>query len=224
MRRTLIGPALHLPRGQSVTRPRMARVSFTATLLAALALGLSACTLTTTPSSPTPTTPTTPTSTTATATPTTGGTLIKVYFSKNPDSLNTYGPVFPVNRVSPSADLKTFALQMLIAGPTTEERAQGYFSELNSILTGSSQCRTPSPVGGPDFTVTMNMKGTTPEQDTVTVKFCRQTQSGGIGTDARITFEINATLKQFSDVKKVVILTIGGNCFGDQSTQNACLK
>lgn len=218
MRRTLIGPAFHSPRGESVTRPRMVRISFMATLLATLALGLTACALTTTPSSPTPT------STTATATPTTGGTLIKVYFSKDPDSLTTYGPVFPVDRVSPSADLKTYALQMLIAGPTTEERAQGYFSELNSILTGSSQCWAPHPVGGPDFTVTMNMKGTTPEQGTVTVKFCRQTQSGGIGTDARITFEVNATLKQFSDVKKVVILTIDNNCFGDESTQNFCLK
>ena len=218
MWRTRIGPVFQSLRRERVTRPRMTRVAFTATLLATLALGLSACTLSTTPSSPTPT------ATTATATPTTGGTLIKVYFSKNPDSLNTYGPVFPVDRVSPSADLKTYALQMLIAGPTTEERAQGYFSELNSILTGSSQCSTLAPVGGPDFTVTMNMKGTTPEQGTVTVKFCRQTQSGGIGTDARITFEINATLKQFSDVKKVVILTIANNCFGDQSTQNSCLK
>ncbi|HEX9036374.1 MAG TPA: GerMN domain-containing protein [Ktedonobacterales bacterium] len=221
MRRALIGPAFRSPRGKRVPRPRMARMSFTATLatlLATLALGLSACALTTTPSSPTPT------ATTATATPTTGGTLIKVYFSKDPDSLTTYGPVFPVDRVSPSADLKTSALQLLLAGPTVEERAQGYFSELNSILTGPSHCWAPHPVGGPDFTLTMNMKGTTPEQGTVTVTFCRQTRSGGIGTDARITFEINATLKQFSDVTKVVILTVANTCFGDQSGQNACLK
>jgi hypothetical protein len=189
------------------------------TLFATFAVAFSACAFPGTPASPTPTA-----LPSATATPTTGGTPIKVYFSKDPDSLNTIGVTFPVNRVSPSADLKTFALQLLIAGPTTEERSQGYFSELNSILTGSSACSAPHPTGGPDFTVTANMKGATPEQGTVTVKFCRQTQSPGIGADARIGAEVNATLKQFSDVKKVVILTLDGSCFGDESGQNLCLK
>lgn len=208
MRLTPVGPA-----------PRAARVPFALALFATLALALSACTLTTAPASPTATA-----LPSATATPGASGTVVKVYFSKDPDSLNTYGLTFPVNRVSPSADLKTFALQMLIAGPTVEERANGYFSEWNSILTGSSSCWAPHPVGGPDFTVTMNMKGATPEQRTVTVKFCRQSQSPGIGADARIGFEITATLKQFTDVKKVVILTRDGSCFGDQSGQNFCLK
>jgi hypothetical protein len=68
------------------------------------------------------------------------------------------------------------------------------------------------------------MKGSTPEQGTVTVKFCRASASPGIGADARITSDITATLKQFSDVKKVVILNYNGDCFGDMSGQNLCLK
>jgi hypothetical protein len=48
--------------------------------------------------------------------------------------------------------------------------------------------------------------------------------SAGTGDDARITMEIRKTLLQFSSVQKVVILTKSGNCFGDMSGQNMCLK
>jgi hypothetical protein len=68
------------------------------------------------------------------------------------------------------------------------------------------------------------MKGSQAEQGTATLSFCRAISSAGIGTDARIQAEINATLKQFSTIKKVVILTVDGNCFGDQSGMNVCLK
>lgn len=189
-------------------------------LMALLALTLSACTLGGATSTPTPAT----TATLAvTATPTSGETAIKVYFSKDPDSLNNFATVFPLDRMSPSKDLKTFALQLLIAGPTPEERSQGYFSELNSIMSGASTCASKYHTG-PDLVVTANMKGSTAEQGTYTVKLCRATHSPGIGADARITAEINATLKQFSEVKKVVILTQSGDCFGDLSSQNLCLK
>jgi len=56
------------------------------------------------------------------------------------------------------------------------------------------------------------------------VKFCRSTNSPGIGADARVTAEINATLKQFPGIKKVVILTEDGHCFGDLSGKDFCLK
>jgi hypothetical protein len=68
------------------------------------------------------------------------------------------------------------------------------------------------------------MKGPQAEQGTATLSFCHATSSPGIGTDARITSEINATLKQFSNIKKVVILNQAGNCFGDESGLNNCLK
>jgi len=78
-------------------------------------------------------------------------------------------------------------------------------------------------LGGPDFTLTLSMKGSVPETGTATVKFCRAISSPGIGADARVTAEINATLKQFANIKKVVILTNDGHCFGDGSGKDLCL-
>jgi hypothetical protein len=149
---------------------------------------------------------------------------IKVYFSKFPESETKFDAVFPVDRVSPTLGVANFALQLLIAGPTTEERNAGYFSELNSILTGPSTCSAPYPTGGPDFKLALNMKDATQEQGTATVRFCRATSSPGIGADARIQAEINATLKQFPNIKKVVILDKDGHCFADGSGQDQCLK
>ncbi len=149
---------------------------------------------------------------------------IKVFFSKSPESLNTNpSAVYPVDRVSPTIAVGTFSLQLLIAGPTLSERNAGYFTELNTLLSGPSNCSAPLPVGGPDFTLTLNKKGSVPETGTATVKFCRTISSPGIGADARVTAEINATLKQFSNIKKVVILTKDGHCFGDGSGKDLCL-
>ncbi len=195
-------------------------------------------------STPTPTatsSPATPTSapqqtatsapgaTTTTVLPTTTATSsagypIRVYFSKFPDSLNNFNAVFPVNRVSPTIAVATFAIQLLIAGPTLSERSAGYFSEFNSILKDPSSCSAPHPTGGPDFTLTLNMKGSTPALGTGTLRLCRATSSPGIGADARILAEINATLKQFSNIKNVVVLTQDGHCFADESGQDRCLK
>ncbi len=149
---------------------------------------------------------------------------IKVFFSKNPDSLNNYSAVFAVDRTSPTIAVATYSIQLLIAGPTLSEHQAGYFSELNTILSGPSNCSSPIPVGGPDFTIALNMKGKHPQKGTATLQFCRATNSAGIGTDARVIAEINATLKQFSNIKNVVILTQSGHCFGDESGQDRCLK
>jgi hypothetical protein len=143
-----------------------------------------------------------------------------VYYSNNPGTLG----VTAVNRVSPTIHVGTYAIQMLIAGPTPEERAAGLFSELNSAFSGPSTCLGSLPVGGADFTLSLNMKGTTPEQGTATLQFCRPTTLPGEGTGARIKAEINATLMQFSSIKKVVILNASGGCWDDLSGQNLCLK
>ena len=149
---------------------------------------------------------------------------VKVYFSKSPDSLNNNSAVYPVDRTSPTIAVGTFSIQLLIAGPSLSERQAGYFTELNTMLSGPSNCSAPLPVGGPDFTLTLNKKGTVTETGTATVKFCRSLYSAGIGADARVTAEINATLKQFSNIKKVVILTKDGHCFGDGSGLDFCLR
>ena len=150
---------------------------------------------------------------------------IKVFFSKFPESVSTdFSAVYAVDRTSPTIAVGTFSIQLLIAGPTLSERQTGYFSELNSILTAPSSCSAPFPTGGPDFKLTLNKRGSKDEQGTATVQFCRATSSPGIGADARIQAEITATLKQFPSIKNVVILTVGGHCFGDESGKDSCLS
>jgi hypothetical protein len=149
---------------------------------------------------------------------------IKVFFSKYPEVNTDLNAVAPVDRVSPTVGVGTFAIQLLIAGPTTTERSAGYFSELNSLFTGPSSCANLYPVGGPDFTLTLNKKGNVTEAGTATLRFCRPISSPGIGTDARVKAEINATLKQFATIKKVAILTVSGSCFGDESGGDFCLR
>ena len=150
---------------------------------------------------------------------------IRVFFSKFPDSVNTnFTAVFPVDRVSPTIAVGTFAIQLLIAGPTLSEQHDGLFTELNTMLSGPSNCSAPLPVGGPDFILTLNKKGTVAEPGTATLKFCRSISSPGVGADARVQAQINATLKQFASIKKVVILTKDGHCFADASGQDLCLS
>lgn len=148
--------------------------------------------------------------------------LIKVYFSRF--DAPEVSAVFAVNRFSPTLAVATFAVQSLIAGPTLAERDAGYYTELNSSLSGPSSCNGAHPTGGPDFKLSLNKKGNIAEQGTATIQFCRAYNSGGIGTDGRIISEITATLKQFSNIKKVVILSQSGHCIGDESGQDRCLQ
>jgi hypothetical protein len=151
---------------------------------------------------------------------------IKVFFSKDPDSFgNDLSAAFPVDRVSPTKAVATFAIQLLIAGPTLAERDQGYFSELNGMFNGESTCTGPKALsGGPDFTLTLEKKGTVSEKGTATLSFCRTTYSAGTGMDARVIGEMTRTLKQFPTITKVAILTKEGHCFGDMSGQDGCLR
>lgn len=56
------------------------------------------------------------------------------------------------------------------------------------------------------------------------LKFCRSVVSAGIGDDARIKSSLTATLKQFSSIRSVILLDRNGNCLGDMSGENRCLK
>lgn len=203
----------------SVHRPRLASLVIVS-LLMTFAFILSACSGNLTPSANAASNSAqTAASTSATSYP------IKVYFSKSPDSLQTnFNAVYPVNRMSPTIAVATFSIQLLIAGPTLSEQQAGYFSELNTMLSGPSNCTASLPVGGPDFTITLNMKSTTPQAGTATLKFCRILNSAGIGADGRVQAEITATLKQFANIKNVVILTKDGHCFGDESGKDFCLR
>ncbi|PWT72050.1 MAG: hypothetical protein C5B60_10030 [Chloroflexi bacterium] len=142
---------------------------------------------------------------------------VHVYFSKHPDSDNDPALVFGVQRMSPTLGVATYAVAQLVAGPTQTEQSQGYYTPLGTSLQGASSC------GGPDFIITLDHRGTTPQTGTATLQFCRQTLLAGDLTGARITAEITTTLEQFSNIHQVVILTETGTCFNDFTGQNSCL-
>jgi hypothetical protein len=205
----------------SVARPR--RLKRLSLLLALPPLTfITACAAITSGQQPTPTVTAALTATTA-ASPTGGsGFPVKVFFSKHPETDSNVGAVFAVNRVSPTSGVATYAVQQLIAGPTATEKAQGYFTELTTSLTGASNC------GGPDFQITLNthidpQNGTPSAQPGAAVlKFCRATQLAGDTTGGRIKAELDATLKQFPTITKTQILTSAGHCFDDLSGQDNC--
>lgn len=219
---------------QAPLRPRRLHCAAGGFAVAALALLLAACTVPAQSSNPAPAahqasivavTAVTEQDELAGQTAGTNGAqsyLIKVYFSRF--DAQDMSAVFAVNRFSPTLAVATFAVQSLIAGPTLAERDAGYYTELNGALSGPSSCNGAHPTGGPDFKLSLDKKGNTAEQGTATVQFCRAYSSGGIGTDGRIIAEITATLKQFSNVKKVVILSQSGHCIGDESGQDRCLQ
>lgn len=161
---------------------------------------------------------------TATATPTLVQHHVKVYFSKPaPAGSDKFSLLAPVDRTTSDPMVGTFAVQQLVLGPTPAEQQQGYYSQVQRSITGPSNCV----VAGAkttDFKLTLNKKGTVTEQGTATIQFCRQLLSAGIGTDATIKDEVTQTLKQFSTIQKVVILTKDRHCFGDESGLDMCLR
>lgn len=133
---------------------------------------------------------------------------VKVFLPRNPQSNNNVSYVEPVVRTTRSQNLPRFAVEQIIAGPTRAERQKGWVPAIQ--LKGSSNC-------GSDFKLSMS-KGV------AKLQFCRIMPSAGIGDDARATSSLTATLKQFTNVKSVIILDKDGNCFGDMSGDNRCLS
>jgi hypothetical protein len=179
--------------------------------LVMLTLLLAACSASTVGNTPTPIATSTPTTAPPTATPI--GYPVKIFFSRHPDSDSNVNAVFPVNRVSPTLGVSTYAIQQLIAGPTPAEAAANYYTELTAALHGASNC------GGPDFTYTIDNS-----KHTGTLRFCKATTLPGDLSGARIKAEITATLTQFPNVTKVIILNYMGHCFDDLSGMDLCLK
>ncbi len=144
----------------------------------------------------------------ATAAP--GGIPVRVFFSRRPDSERSASAVFPVARVAPDRAVATAALTALIEGPNAAERADGYYSELGGALTGPSTC------SGRDFRIAI-------EDGTATVRFCRAVASAGVGRDARLRSQVEATLRQFTTIRSVRLLGSDGRCLFDRSDQDRCL-
>lgn len=133
---------------------------------------------------------------------------VKVFFPRKPNSDEDFRYVEPVFRTTESAGVAKFAIEQLIIGPTESEAKIGLIEALQ--LKGKSNC-------GQDFTVAI-------KEGIAKVQFCRSIPSSGVGYDARAISAIEATLKQFSTVKSVVILNREGDCFGDLSGENSCLQ
>lgn len=132
---------------------------------------------------------------------------VKVFFP-TARSQQDLSYVAPVVRRTQTQGVAQFAIEQLIAGPTTQERQQGFTAPIN--LRGSSNC-------GRDFRLTVST-------GVARLQFCKQVVSGGIGDDARIKNSITATLKQFPSINSVVLLDRNGNCLNDQSGDNLCLR
>ena len=134
--------------------------------------------------------------------------LVQVFFPRFPQAGNDFTQVAPVRRSTSSSSVARFAIEQLIAGPTTAEQQRGLRPAIR--LSGASNC-------GSNFTLNLT-------NQTAQLKFCRQVVSGGIGDDARAKSAIEATLKQFASIQRVIILNADGSCFGDQSGENRCLR
>lgn len=172
---------------------------------------------------PTVTLTSTPTETvtpTASVTPT-GPQEVKVYYSQDenptdPTASNSLDqPTYAVYRVFTTSrpDVETYVMEKMIEGPSASDQSTYYwFTPIK--LTGDSNC------GGKNFTLEKNSDGTK-----VTIKFCKQVETAGVGDDARIKSVIGYGIKQFAadpaDVN-VVILTKDDHCFGDLSGQDLC--
>lgn len=132
---------------------------------------------------------------------------VQVFFPHYPEANDDFTQVVPVWRTTSSLGVARFAIEQLIAGPTSAEEQEGFASVLH--FQGESNC--PG-----DFTIAIT-------NQVAKLQFCRQVVSNGVGDDARAQQAIEATLQQFSTIDTVVILNPDGSCFADQSGLNRCL-
>lgn len=139
----------------------------------------------------------------------TNGYPVKVYFSNKADLATAPSKVYPVNRVSPTLGVATYAISQLIAGPTAAEKAQGLYTPLEGALSGTSTCN------GADIKITLNWDRTHPEDGTATLQFCRDVRGLGDTPSAVARMEMTRTLTQFTNIKEVVIVYKNGACFDD---------
>lgn len=190
-------------------------------ILSALALLVAACGATPTPSGQT--TPTPSGHITPTVNP--SGATIKVYFSRHPDSDSNPTKVFALTRTAPTTavslhDKAANALEQMLAGPTTAERAQGYYNPFDGQIALQSYCSG----AFRDFDLTLDHRGATAETGTATLQFCRRVDIPGELAGPRMSTMVSSTLLQFPGVTRVVILNYRGDCFDDLQGANACLN
>ncbi|MBE9116631.1 hypothetical protein IQ249_12040 [Lusitaniella coriacea LEGE 07157] len=133
---------------------------------------------------------------------------IKVFFPKRSQNTARLDYVEPVWRETDSQGVAQYAIAQLLRGPQPDEQKLGLTPALQ--LTGASNC-------GSDFKISIADK-------VARLQICRSVVSAGVGDDARANSAIAATLKQFPTINTAIILDKNGNCLGDLSGENRCLK
>ncbi|MBC7471752.1 MAG: GerMN domain-containing protein [candidate division SR1 bacterium] len=133
-----------------------------------------------------------------------GQAIVNIFFLKDSQDKNT---IFSLERLSDRQDILTFSLEELIKGPTPAELTKGIISPI--VLSGISNC------GGDNFTLFLS-------NGTATVKMCKVLSNSANSSSEQIRNSIELTTKQFSEVKKVIILNSNNTCFGDSSSQDSC--
>ena len=135
--------------------------------------------------------------------------VISVYFPKT--TVDDPSKVYAVERTTDkTSTVENVSIEDLITGPTSDEKKLNYYTPI--VLTGTSICT------GKDFTLVIG------DNKTATVQFCKSLKLDGELADARVITSVTKTLEQFSTITKVVVLDKNGNCVGDLSGMNSCLK
>ncbi len=121
---------------------------------------------------------------------------VLVYYSKYPESQSQNSELKSVERlVYQGQDPYVIAVEELISGPSSAEKAEGYYGGVK--LTGDSNC------DSKDYKITQT-------QDTVIVQFCRQLDKD-FDSKAQSSQFIQ-TLKVLSGQDKVNVLDSNGKC------------
>lgn len=127
------------------------------------------------------------------------GAEIVVYFSKSPESENDPNRVFPVQRNVDEQSPVDVAINALIAGPTSQEKADGFSGGLQ--LSGDSNC-------GSDYKLTV-------EGGTAKLQFCKHKENQGIAQQSRERAQLTNTLQQLTGAQSVQLLDRDGKCLYD---------
>jgi hypothetical protein len=138
--------------------------------------------------------------------------LIKVFFPKNPESYNDFSYSSPVYRCQPLSQNKySYAMNQLTRGLRAGDISGGLFYAIKINMRATSLCPTNS-----NYRITKF-------DSILLIRFCKPIISNGVGDDARIINTVNQTMKQFSEIKKVVLLDQNWHCVGDMSGLDKCL-
>lgn len=135
---------------------------------------------------------------------------IKVFFAKDPATASDPSVLVGLKRITTEAQIGSFAIEQLLKGPSASEQLAGYYTKV-AVRDTSNKC------GGKDFTLII-------QDGTATLQFCRTFDASGTFADAIAQEQITQTLKQFSTVDTVMVLTSEGNCLFDQSGKNLCFN